>query len=926
MRHRQPLSPYITLILLSFFLFMSLPIPATGALTQPAQIHSIEGITEYELDNGLRVLLAPDQSKPTTTVNMTYLVGSRHEQYGRTGMAHLLEHLMFRGTPNTPNALAEFSKRGLQANGSTSADRTNYYASFASDPETLQWYLTWQADAMRNASIQEEDLNAERSIVLNELERGENNPFRTLTEKMRSTAYQWHNYRNSTIGARSDLDAMQASELRDFYNRYYQPDNAVLVVAGKFEPAQTLSLINELFSAIPRPERSLTEAPTVEPQQDGERQVILERSGGMPFIAATYHIPAASSEQYILLDIAAGILADSPSGPLYKEMVENNLATGVFGFAMAHHHPGLIFFGAQLNDTMDTAKAQQTLHEVLEQSAKHPITQEQLDRAKNNWLTQWDELFASTEQMGIGLSEAIASGDWRLFFLERDRVKNITLQDVQQAVQTYLLASNRTSGLYKPTNNPQRAPFETIPDIVRLLKDYKGDPSFTQTDAFDSSPENIDKLTRLEVIKLPNGTINTAMLVKPTRGNRVQADYKIQFANAKAMNNMASLSAAAASLLDNGTATMSRQEIQDRIDALQGSIHYGISGNRLMVSLSTHKKHFPDLLQFSLELIQQANYPLKEVDEYKERVITSVRNAMTEPGALANNTLSRHSNIWPKGDIRYVPTYEELIKNIEAINPKALREFQNNFFGAGDIDVAIVGDFDPQQIRSILEDSLKSWKQAPGYDRIDMPYHAVKAASFTIETPDKANAVYMARLPIELQNDHPDYPALFMANYLLGATETSRLWTRIRTQEGLSYSIRSSLNVSSFEPSGTWSLQAIYSPTEKERVKSLIDETMQTTLREGFTEQELSDGIRSVLNLRSLARSQDSVLSSTWLKYLALDRSFEWNKKFEEAIQNLTTVEVHQAMKTYLKPENMSEAFAGDFVGKTNKATQQEQP
>lgn len=905
---------------------MSLPIPAAGALTQPVQIHSIEGITEYKLDNGLRVLLAPDQSKPTTTVNMTYLVGSRHEQYGRTGMAHLLEHLMFRGTPNTPNALSEFSKRGLQANGSTSADRTNYYASFASNPETLKWYLTWQADAMRNASIQEEDLNAERGIVLNELERGENNPFRSLTEKMRSTAYQWHNYRNSTIGARSDLEGMQASELRDFYDRYYQPDNAVLVVAGKFEPEQTLNLINGLFSTIPKPERTLTEAPTIEPQQDGERQVILERSGGMPFIAATYHIPAASSEQYIMLDIAASILADSPSGQLYKALVENSLATGVFGFAMAHHHPGLIFFGAQLNDTMDIAKAQQTLHEVLEQSARHPITQEQLDRAKNNWLTQWDELFSSTEQMGIGLSEAIASGDWRLFFLERDRVKNLTLEDVQQAINTYLLASNRTSGLYKPADNPQRAPFETTPDIAQLLKDYKGDPSFTQTDAFDASPENIDKLTQRDVIRLPNGTISTAMLVKPTRGNRVQADYKIQFANAKAMENMASLSAAAASLLDNGTATMSRQQIQDRIDALQGSIHYGISGNRLMVSLSTHKKHFPELLQLSLELIQQASYPLKEVDEYKERVITSIRNAMTEPGALANNILSRHSNIWPKGDIRYVPTYEELIENIQAIKPEALREFQSNFFGAGDIDVAVVGDFDPLQIRQILENGLKDWKQAPRYERIDTPYHAVKPETFTIETPDKSNAVYMARLPIEMQNDDPDYPALFMANYLLGATETSRLWTRIRTQEGMSYSIRSSLNISSFEPSGTWALQAIYSPTEKERLKSLIDETIQKTLKDGFTEEELADGIRSALNLRSLARSQDSVLSSTWLKYLSLDRTFEWNRKFEESLQKLTTADVLQAMKTYLKPENISEAFAGDFVGKTNKATQQEEP
>ncbi|NLY63353.1 MAG: insulinase family protein [Alcaligenaceae bacterium] len=916
MIHRWPLKSLFYFFLLPFFLFMSFISPAHSEPPSLLPKHSIEGITEYELGNGLRVLLAPDQSKPTTTVNMTYLVGARHEQYGYTGMAHLLEHLMFRGTPTTPNALAEFSRRGLHANGSTTADRTNYYASFASDEENLKWFLSWQADAMRNASIEKEDLEAERGIVLNEMERGENNPFRILTEKMRSVAYQWHNYRNSTIGARSDLDSMQASRLREFYNTYYQPDNAVLVIAGQFEPEQTLALVNELFSAIPKPDRILQEPPTIEPQQDGERQVTLKRTGGMPFIAAAYHIPAASSENYILLDLAANILADSPSGALYKELVEKNLASGVFGFAMAQHHPGLAIFGAQLNGDMNIDQAQQTLHEVLESASKFPITQEQLDRAKNYWLTQWDELYASTEQMAIGLSEAIASGDWRLFFLERDRVKNITLPAVQQAIQTYFIASNRTSGRFEPSDNPQRAPFETLPDVAAMLKDYKGDPSFTQLEMFDSSAENIDKLTQRGVITLPNGIINTAFLVKPTRGNRVQADYKIKFGNADMLKDKASLSSAAASLLDNGTATLSRQEIQDKIDALQGSIHFGISGNQLMVSVSTLRKNFPELLQFSFELIQQASYPQKELDEYRERAITSIKNAMTEPGALANNMLARHYNTWPKGDIRYVPTYEELIKNIEAITTEALLDFKMRFFGAGTIDIAIVGDFEPEQAKQVLLDSLAAWPKAAAYTRIATPYHELAAKTFNIETPDKANAVYMARMPVKMQNDHPDYPALFMANYLLGGSQTSRLWTRIRTQAGLSYSVQSSLNVSSYEPAGTWAFQTIYSPAEKERVKSLIDETLQTALDSGFTGQELEDGVRSVLNLRSLARSQDSVLSATWLKYLGQDRSFEWNLKFENALQNLDIADVNMALQTYLKPGSLSEAFAGDFAGK----------
>ena len=176
----------LTCTLLGSLFFMAAT--QSMALTPPTgitQITSVEGITEYRLDaNGLRILLAPDDSKPTTTVNMTYLVGSRHENYGETGMAHLLEHMLFKGTPNTPNALGEFSKRGLQANGSTSTDRTNYYASFAANPDTLKWYIGWQADAMINSTIKREDLDTEMTVVRNEMESGENNPFQMLWQKM----------------------------------------------------------------------------------------------------------------------------------------------------------------------------------------------------------------------------------------------------------------------------------------------------------------------------------------------------------------------------------------------------------------------------------------------------------------------------------------------------------------------------------------------------------------------------------------------------------------------------------------------------------------------------------------------------------------------------------------------------------------------
>ena len=239
---------------LGALLFSSFLAFQAGAASLPAGVTeaaSIEGITEYRLSNGLRVLLVPDESKPSTTVNMTYLVGSRNENYGQTGMAHLLEHMLFKGTSTTRNAMGEFSRRGLQANGSTSSDRTNYFASFAANPETLKWYLGWQADAMVNSLIAKEDLDSEMTVVRNEMESGENSPSRILMQKMQAAAFQWHSYGKNTIGARSDVENVDIGQLRAFYHEYYQPDNAVLIVAGKFDPQATLADIEETLASCP---------------------------------------------------------------------------------------------------------------------------------------------------------------------------------------------------------------------------------------------------------------------------------------------------------------------------------------------------------------------------------------------------------------------------------------------------------------------------------------------------------------------------------------------------------------------------------------------------------------------------------------------------------------------------------------------------
>src|SRR5688500_10426469 len=230
----------IKIILLAVtILFVHAAQSQTGAPPMPTKGPTVEGITQYKLANGMKVLLFPDQSKATITVNITYLVGSRHEGYGETGMAHLLEHMAFKGSTNHKNIPQELTAHGARPNGTTWYDRTNYFETFSATDENLKWALDLESDRMVNSFIAKKDLDSEMTVVRNEFEAGENSPFRVLLERTVATAFLWHNYGKSTIGSKADLENVPIDRLQAFYRNHYQPDNAVLLVAGRIDEPKT---------------------------------------------------------------------------------------------------------------------------------------------------------------------------------------------------------------------------------------------------------------------------------------------------------------------------------------------------------------------------------------------------------------------------------------------------------------------------------------------------------------------------------------------------------------------------------------------------------------------------------------------------------------------------------------------------------------
>ena len=413
---------------------------------QPKFVTSVEGIKEYNLPNGLKILLIPDAAQSNVVVNIVYNVGSRHEGYGETGMAHLLEHMLFKRSSKFSEIKKAIADKGAEANGTTWYDRTNYYEILPATDENLNWALEMEADRMVTSSILQSDLDTEFSVVRNEFELGENSPSNVLQERIISSAYLWHNYGNSTIGSKEDIERVKATSLKDFYKKYYQPNNATLIIGGKFDEKKTLDMVVKYFAIIPKSKQSIEPTYTVEPAQDGERYVELKRNGDLQYIGMAYHTPSFSDKEYAANNALISILTNNPSGILYKTLIETKLATNVGGYTMTLRDPGFSYFGCEIPKDKDLTLAQKAFLQTMNEVPKMTFTEDDLKRAKNELLKQFENTYNKTIDLSIALTENIGAGDWRLFFMDRDNIEKLTLADIQNVAKKYYLQSNRTWG------------------------------------------------------------------------------------------------------------------------------------------------------------------------------------------------------------------------------------------------------------------------------------------------------------------------------------------------------------------------------------------------------------------------------------------------------------------------------------------------
>jgi zinc protease len=886
--------------------------PARKPSAAPERVTSVEGITEYRLANGLTVLLFPDPTKPTITVNVTYKVGARNENYGETGMAHLLEHLMFKGTPRHPNIPQELTSHGARPNGTTSFDRTNYFETFQATDENLKWALELEADRMVNSFIAKKDLDSEMTVVRNEFEMGENSPQNVVFKRILATAFEEHAYKHLPIGARSDIENVPIERLQAFWRTYYQPDNAVLLVAGKIDEPRTLALVNQIFSPIPRPTRVIQKLYTSEPTQDGEREVTLRRVGDVQLVVAAYHAPSGAHPDAAALQLLAFILGDTPTGRLHKALVESKKASSVLGFEFQLADPGLLMLGAEVRQEMSIEEAKKTLLETVDAFAASPVLAEELERARTRALKDIELALTNSETVGLQMSEYVAKGDWRLFFLHRDQIRQVKLEDMRRVAATYLKPSNRTIGIFLPASKPDRADIPSPPDVAALLKDYKGDAAVAAGEAFDPSPASIE--SRVARSSLANG-LKLALLPKKTRGGTVVAAMTLRYGDEKSLKNRSTSAQLAGGMLMRGTPRHTRQQIKDEFDRLKARVSITGGPTQASVSIETTRENLPGVLALAAECLKESSFPATEFDTLKQETLAAIEHGKSEPQQIASTAYRRHVAPFPKGDVRYTATPDEEIAEVKAATLDEARKFYAEFYGASFGELAVVGDFDAAEVSKLAADLFGPWKSPKAFTRVPNPYQEIPAVTQSFEAPDKANAFFIAGMNLPIRDDDPDYPALVLGNYMLGGGFlNSRLATRIRQKEGLSYGVGSQFNASPLDKAGGFLAFAIYAPQNAAKLEAAFKEEIARAVRDGFEAKEIQDAKSGWLQSRQVSRSQDAGLARTLTQDLYLARTLAWDADLEKKVQALTGEQITAAMRRSIDPAKITIMKAGDFA------------
>ena len=880
-------------------------------------IQQKENFEEYILKkNGLKILLYPNSSMPVATVMVTYNVGSRNEQKGVTGATHILEHMMFKGTKKFPldkemDYSNQMERIGARSNATTSYDRTNYYATLAS--EHVPMAIELEADRMRNLQINENSLASEMVVVKNEYERRENNPYATLQKQIFSTAFSNHPYHHPIIGWKEDIESITVDKLKIFYDQFYWPNNAVLSIIGGFDKKEALSAIETYFGSISKSPKKIPTLSIEEPIQKERRMVKVYRSGKVGAVLIAYKTPEGTHPDWAPLLLLTEIMGADKIGRLYKSLEDQGLASASYIFPRQLKDPGLLITGATLTANTSHEQIQDILLKTVGSVSKHGITDDELDRAKINFKTNLIYAKDGSFNIADALNDAIALGDWEYYLKISDQIESVSKEDIQRVAKTYLNSKNQTIGWYIPKEDPGNlngvASLNTNNLVNNLAKPYYFNETFSKLDFlesdFTSAINFTPKIKEIFISNIHLATLNLEI------DEVISCSGSIPVGDALSPTELPLLAELTASMIDKGTRNMNRFEIAKTLDSRGIELRFNSTNNALYFEGKFLKKDTETFIKILSDILRFPKFDSEVLDNLKEQYNAYLLELETETDEISKNQLARA--LYPKNHPNFSTKISKLRESLPNITSLDLENFHKSYYGDTSMKIVFAGDVNFPKIQKFIRNYFSKWKTNTKYKTEPKNLTPNTKKNYRIFIPDKTSVSVSMGSRTFLKRNDSNYLAFSIANYILGGNFNSRLMQSLRQEKGLTYSVNS-FHEGDILNTGNWALNASFSPQILSQGLMEIRKELLDWHINGVTQEEVSQAIETIKGNYLVGLSQSNTVARQVHSFMLRGFAPTYIDIYPKLLKRVTENQVNQAIKDYFNPNSIVTVVSGSLI------------
>ncbi|WP_038342039.1 M16 family metallopeptidase [Acinetobacter sp. A47] len=893
--------------------------------SQTVLVKSEKNIEEYKLDNGFRVILAPNAKENKVYVNTVYFTGSLNDPKGKGGLAHLLEHLAFKGTQNVKGE--EFQRRldqfTLMTNASTDYYSTKYLNIVRPEKNALNEILYLESERMDKLVLQEKFVPSEIEIVKREREIRMDQPFAVLMDQMWKAAYGNQYLGRLPIGDLPELKSIQLNELNQFYRTWYAPNNAVMVISGKFDKNEVLNKVDQYFSPIPaRAVPAQVQVPVLDSSKIEPRQFTVRKGSDL----AKFHIYMNGKDTRLqpALALAPALYTMQPSGSLYKSMVETGISTAVQSTTWLDQDFNLVFMGAVYAPNHDAKKVSDALTAGVEN--KHEFTEAELQRIKNITQNDADTIMNDAVALGSRLSDyAVSSqGRWDQYFKDLQAVKDLKLKDVNTTLKAFLVSSHRISGDILPTPEDQKKAMtlkaeqkpKTLDQSQEQAEPLKDASVYKQevTQFMAQSAQQLQKTEqKIQRGQLKNG-IRYALFPTATRDDKTYATISLDFGDEKSLFGKGVTLDLTSYLMLRGSDQHSLQEITDKAIAASGGASVSSNGNGFTIVVQAKKDKFEDFFNFIIDVLKQPKFSQTEFDLAKNQSLSVLDRPYTEPAVVASMTLSKILEIYQPGDLRYHFDPDFAKKQISDVTQAQVKQFYDQFFVTDHAQIAVTGDFDAKKMQKTLQKAFGSWKAKQPYTKVTGQYTVYKAQKVHALSEQREFGSYQSVLALPVGSYHPDAPALIILSHILGNSQlSSRLAQELREKNALVYGFGSGLDLDPDINDGTLSITANYTSGRSAQVSQSVHKVLNELLSKGVTEQEVEAAKADIMKKRVTALEDERNIHGMLTGQLERNKNLLDRAERDQEIARLTKEDINAAIKKYIKLDQFVEVMADQY-------------